>query len=303
MSSLKQKVGDVTAVEEDIFPGSTDPFIRIRPSKGWVSLDFEEMWRYRELLYFFVWRDIKIRYKQTILGASWAIIQPLFTMVIFSLFFGKLAQIPSDGIPYPLFSYAALVPWTFFANGVTLASNSLVNNANMIRKIYFPRMSLPIANVLAGLVDFTLAFIVLIVMIIGFSIVPAANYDAQISLKLLWLPLFLLLAFVTTLGVSFWFSAMNVQFRDVRFVVPFFIQAWLFLTPIAYPSSLLSEPWRTLYGINPMAGVVEGFRWALLGTDTAPGSMMIFSVLAAILILTGGVYYFRRMETKMADVL
>lgn len=303
MSSLKQKVGDVTAVEEDIFPGSTDPFIRIRPSKGWVSLDFEEMWRYRELLYFFVWRDIKIRYKQTILGASWAIIQPLFTMVIFSLFFGKLAQIPSDGIPYPLFSYAALVPWTFFANGVTLASNSLVNNANMIRKIYFPRMSLPIANVLAGLVDFTLAFIVLIVMIIGFSIVPAANYDAQISLKLLWLPLFLLLAFVTTLGVSFWFSAMNVQFRDVRFVVPFFIQAWLFLTPIAYPSSLLSEPWRTLYGINPMAGVVEGFRWALLGTDTAPGSMMIFSVLAAILILAGGVYYFRRMETKMADVL
>ena len=303
MSSLKQQAGEVTAVEEDIYPGSTDPFIRIRPSKGWVSLDFEEMWRYRELLYFFVWRDIKIRYKQTILGASWAIIQPLFTMVIFSLFFGKLAQVPSDGIPYPLFSYTALVPWIFFANGVTLASNSMVNNADMIRKIYFPRMSLPIATVLAGLVDFTLAFIVLIGMVIGFSIVPTANYDAQISLKVLWLPLFLLLALVTTLGVSFWFSAMNVQFRDVRFVVPFFIQAWLFLTPIAYPSSLLTEPWRTLYGINPMAGVVEGFRWALLGTDTAPGSMMIFSVLAAILILIGGVYYFRRMETKMADVL
>lgn len=303
MSSMKQQVGDVAAVDEDIFPGSTDPFIRIRPSKGWVPLDFEEMWRYRELLYFFVWRDIKIRYKQTILGASWAIIQPLFTMVIFSLFFGKLAQVPSDGIPYPLFSYTALVPWTFFANGVSLASNSLVNNADMIRKIYFPRMSLPIAAVLAGLVDFTLAFIVLIGMIIGFSIVPAANYDAQISLKVLWLPLFLLLGLVTTLGVSFWFSAMNAQFRDVRFVVPFLIQAWLFLTPIAYPSSLLPEPWRTLYGINPMAGVVEGFRWALLGTDTAPGSMMILSVLAAILILIGGAYYFRRMETKMADVL
>jgi lipopolysaccharide transport system permease protein len=300
---MKQKVGDVAAVDEDVFPRSTDPFIRIRPSKGWVPLDFEEMWRYRELLYFFVWRDIKIRYKQTILGASWAIIQPLFTMVIFSLFFGKLAQVPSDGIPYPLFSYTALVPWTFFANGVTLASNSLVNNADMIRKIYFPRMSLPIAAVLAGLVDFTLAFIVLIGMIIGFSIVPAANYDAQISLKVLWLPLFLLLGLVTTLGVSFWFSAMNAQFRDVRFVVPFLIQAWLFLTPIAYPSSLLPEPWRTLYGINPMAGVVEGFRWALLGTDTAPGSMMILSVLAAILILIGGAYYFRRMETKMADVL
>ena len=303
MSSLKDRIGDVPAVDDDIFPGSADPFIRIRPSKGWVPLDFEEMWRYRELLYFFVWRDIKIRYKQTILGASWAIIQPLFTMVIFSLFFGKLAQVPSDGIPYPLFSYTALVPWTFFANGVTLASNSLVNNADMIRKIYFPRMSLPIAAVLAGLVDFTLAFIVLIGMIIGFSIVPAANYDAQISLKVLWLPLFLLLGLVTTLGVSFWFSAMNAQFRDVRFVVPFLIQAWLFLTPIAYPSSLLPEPWRTLYGINPMAGVVEGFRWALLGTDTAPGSMMILSVLAAILILIGGAYYFRRMETKMADVL
>ena len=303
MSSLKQGVGDVPVVDQNVISPSTDPFIRIRPTKGWVSLNFEELWRYRELLYFFVWRDIKIRYKQTILGASWAIIQPLFTMVIFSLFFGRLAQVPSDGIPYPLFSYTALVPWTFFANGVTQASNSLVNNADMIRKIYFPRIALPIAAVSAGLVDFTLAFIVLIGMVIGFSIVPAANYDAQLTLRVIWLPLFLLLALVTTLGVSFWFSAMNAQFRDVRFVVPFLIQAWLFITPIAYPSSLLSEPWRTLYGINPMAGVVEGFRWALLGTDTAPGSMMIVSVLAAVLILIGGTYYFRRMETKLADVL
>ena len=303
MSSLKQGVGDVPVVDQNVISPSTDPFIRIRPTKGWVSLNFEELWRYRELLYFFVWRDIKIRYKQTILGASWAIIQPLFTMVIFSLFFGRLAQVPSDGIPYPLFSYTALVPWTFFANGVTQASNSLVNNADMIRKIYFPRIALPIAAVSAGLVDFTLAFIVLIGMVIGFSIVPAANYDAQLTLRVIWLPLFLLLALVTTLGVSFWFSAMNAQFRDVRFVVPFLIQAWLFITPIAYPSSLLSEPWRTLYGINPMAGVVEGFRWALLGTDTAPGSMMIVSVVAAFLILIGGTYYFRRMETKLADVL
>jgi lipopolysaccharide transport system permease protein len=303
MSSLKQGVGDVPVADQDVISPATDPFIRIRPTKGWVSLNFEEFWRYRELLYFFVWRDIKIRYKQTILGASWAIIQPLFTMVIFSLFFGRLAQVPSDGIPYPLFSYTALVPWTFFANGVTQASNSLVNNADMIRKIYFPRIALPISAVFAGLVDFTLAFIVLIGMIIGFSIVPAANYDAQLTLRVIWLPLFLLLALVTTLGVSFWFSAMNAQFRDVRFVVPFLIQAWLFITPIAYPSSLLSEPWRTLYGINPMAGVVEGFRWALLGTDTAPGSMMIVSVLAAVLILIGGTYYFRRMETKLADVL
>jgi lipopolysaccharide transport system permease protein len=303
MSSLEEQLGEVGVSNRDLIGPSTSPFIRIRPTKGWVSLNFEELWRYRELLYFFVWRDIKIRYKQTILGASWAIIQPLFTMVIFSLFFGRLAGVPSDGIPYPLFSYTALVPWTFFANGVTQASNSLVNNADMIRKIYFPRIDLPIATVFAGLLDFTLAFIVLIGMVIGYSVVPAANYDAQLTFRVMWLPLFLLLALVTTLGVSFWFSALNAQFRDVRFVVPFLIQAWLFITPIAYPSSLLSEPWRTLYGINPMAGVVEGFRWAFLGTDTAPGSMMILSILASVLIFVGGIYYFRRMETKMADVL
>lgn len=277
--------------------------IHISPSKGWVSLRLDDLWRYRGLLYFFVWRDLKIRYKQTILGASWAIIQPLFTMVIFSLFFGKLAQIPSDGIPYPIFSYTALVPWTLFANGVILASNSLVNNADMIRKIYFPRLTLPIGNVLAGLVDFSLAFIVLIGMIIVFNYIPYLNFDAQLTLKVLWTPFFLLLAFITTLGVSFWFSALNAQFRDVRFVVPFLIQAWLFLTPIVYPSSLIPEPWRTLYGINPMASVVEGFRWALLGTDTAPGPMVIISILAALAIIISGVYYFRRMETKLADII
>lgn len=277
--------------------------IHIEASKGWVSLRLDDLWRYRGLLYFFVWRDLKIRYKQTILGASWAIIQPLFTMVIFSLVFGRLAQIPSDGIPYPIFSYTALVPWIFFANGVTLASNSLVTNADMIRKIYFPRMTLPIAIVLAGLVDFFLAFAVLVGMIIVFNYIPTMNFDAQLTPKVLWLPLFLLLAFVTTLGVSFWFSAMNAKFRDVRFAVPFIIQAWLFMTPIAYPSSLLSEPWKTLYGINPMAGVVEGFRWALLGTDTAPGPMLIISTLTAILIFVGGAFYFRRIETKVADIL
>jgi lipopolysaccharide transport system permease protein len=277
--------------------------IRISPSKGWVSLRLDDIWRYRELLYFFVWRDLKIRYKQTIFGASWAVIQPLFTMVIFSLFFGKLAQVPSDGIPYPIFSYTALVPWTFFANGVTQASNSLVTNADMIRKIYFPRLTLPIGTVLSGVVDFILAFIVLIGMIIVFNYIPYLNFDARLTLKVVWIPFFLLLAFITTLGVSFWFSAMNAQFRDVRFVVPFLIQAWLFLTPIAYPSSLIPEPWRTLYGINPMVSVVEGFRWALLGTDTAPGPMMIISSLAALALIIGGVYYFRRMETKLADIL
>ncbi len=266
----------------------------IEPSKGWVPLKLGELWAYRELLYFFVWRDIKIRYKQTILGAAWAIIQPVFTMVIFSLFFGRLAKIPSDGVPYPIFSYAALVPWTFFANALTQASNSLVTNANMVKKIYFPRLAVPVATVFAGVVDFALAFVVLLGMMLFYGFAPTLN--------VVWLPLFLLLALVTSLGVGLWLSAMNVQFRDVRYVVPFLAQAWLFATPIAYPSSLLSEPWRTLYGLNPMVGVVEGFRWALLGTDTAPGPIIIVSSVAALGLLISGAYYFRRMDKTFADV-
>jgi len=269
--------------------------IRVQPSGRWVSLGLGELWRYRELLYFFVWRDVKIRYKQTLMGASWAIIQPFFTMVVFSLFFGRLAKVPSDGIPYPIFTYAALVPWTFFANGVMQASNTLVMNANMVKKIYFPRLALPIASVLAGILDFSLASIVLLVMMLYYRMLPTAN--------VIWLPFFFLLALVTTLGVSLWFSAMNVQFRDVRYIVPFLIQIWLFVTPIAYPSSLLPEPWRTLYGINPMAGVVEGFRWALLGTETAPGPIIWVSSLVAILLLVTGLFYFRRLETSFADVV
>jgi lipopolysaccharide transport system permease protein len=270
------------------------PRTHIEPSKGWVSLRLDRLWAYRELLYFFVWRDIKVRYKQTVLGASWAIIQPLFTMVIFSLFFGRLAKVPSDGLPYPIFSYAALVPWTFFANALNQASNSLVNNANMLKKVSFPRMTMPIATVFAGTVDFVLAFIVLLGMMFFYGLVPTLNA--------LWLPFFLLLALVTSLGVGLWFSAMNVQFRDVRYITPFLVQAWLFATPIAYPSSLLSEPWRTLYGINPMVGVVEGFRWALLGTDTAPGPIIIVSTLVALALLVSGAFYFRRMEKTFADV-
>jgi lipopolysaccharide transport system permease protein len=268
---------------------------RIEPSKGWVSLGLHELWEYRELLYFLVWRDLKVRYKQTVMGVSWAIIQPLFTMIIFSLFFGRLAKVPSDGLPYPIFSYSALVPWTFFANALTQASNSLVTSANMIRKIYFPRLTMPIATVLAGVVDFVLAFGVLLGMMLFYRLVPTVN--------VLWLPLFLLLALVTSLGVGLWLSAMNVQFRDVRYVVPFLTQAWLFATPIAYPSSLLSEPWRTLYGINPMVGVVEGFRWALLGTNTAPGPIIVVSSLMALALLVSGAFYFRRMEKTFADVV
>ena len=267
----------------------------IEPSSGWISLKLDEIWEYRELLYFLTWRDIKVRYKQTILGAAWAIIQPFFTMVIFSLFFGKLAKIPSDGIPYPIFAYAALVPWTFFANGLTQSSNSLVGSANLIKKVYFPRLVIPISSVVSGAVDFVLAFIVLLGMMFYFGIVPTVN--------VVWLPFLLLLAFVTSLGVGFWFAAMNVQFRDVRYTVPFLTQFWMFATPIAYPSSLLDEPWRTLYGVNPMVGVVEGFRWALLGTDTAPGGIILVSALVSLAILIGGAFYFRRMEKTFADVV
>jgi len=271
------------------------PITRIEATKGWVSLKLRELWEYRELLYFLIWRDIKVRYKQTVLGATWAIIQPFFTMVVFSLFFGKLAKIPSDGIPYPIFSYAALVPWAFFANGLNQASNSLVGNSNLIKKVYFPRMAMPIASVLGGIVDFVLAFVMLVGMIFYYGMAPTIN--------VFWLPCFLMLAFITSLGVSLWLSAMYIQFRDVRHIIPFLTQIWLFATPIAYPSSLLSEPWRTIYGINPMVGVVEGFRWALLGTQTAPGPIIIVSSFAALGLLFSGAFFFRRMEKTFADVV
>lgn len=303
MDSLKQEIPSVPITESVDLNYPDIPLIRIKASKGWVSLKLRELWVYRELLYFFTWRDLKIRYKQTVLGASWAIIQPFLTMVVFSLFFGRLAKIPSEGVPYPLFSYAALVPWTFFANGITQGANVLVNNSDMIRKIYFPRLTMPIATVFAGLVDFVLAFIVLLGMILVYNFLPSANYDAEITLKVLWLPLFLLLALVTTLGVTFWLSAMNAQFRDVRYIVPFLVQVWLFLTPIAYPSTLVDMPWRLLFGLNPMAGVVEGFRWALLGTDTAPGPLIIISAVTALIVLVSGAFYFRKMERVMADVI
>jgi len=269
--------------------------IRIVPTQGWAALRLKELWAYRELVYFLVWRDVKVRYKQTALGAIWAILQPVFTMVVFSLFFGRLGKMPSDGLPYPLFSFAALVPWTYFSHGLSQASNSLVGSANLIKKVYFPRLAIPIASVASGLIDFALAFLVLLGMMLYYGILPGS--------KVIVLPLLLLLTLVTSLGVSLWLSALNVHFRDVRHVIPFLTQLWLFSTPIAYPSSLLSEPWRTVYSINPMVGVVEGFRWALLGTDTAPGPMIIVSSVAAVVILVSGVFYFRRLEKTFADVV
>ncbi|MBK9713246.1 MAG: ABC transporter permease [Kouleothrix sp.] len=296
MTTQEQTIEDIAPVPAaQVAPAADQHYIRIQASKGWVALKLRELWEYRELLYFLTWRDVKVRYKQTALGAAWAIIQPFFTMVVFSLFFGSLAKIPSDGIPYPIFSYAALVPWTFFANGLGQASNSLVGNANLIKKVYFPRLAVPIATIFSGVIDFALAFVVLLAMMLYYGIVPTAN--------VIWLPLFLLLALVTSLGVGLWLSAMNVQFRDVRYVVPFLTQFWMFATPIAYPSSLLAEPWRTLYGLNPMVGVVEGFRWALLGTSGAPGPIVAVSTLAALAILVGGTFYFRRMEQTFADVV
>jgi lipopolysaccharide transport system permease protein len=272
------------------------PHLRIQPSKGWVSLRLNELWQYRELLYFLTWRDIKVRYKQTVLGAAWAILQPFMTMVVFSLFFGALAQIPSDGVPYPIFSYTALVPWTFFASGLSNSADSLVGSANLIKKVYFPRLAIPIATVLSGVVDFLIAFVVLLVLLLVYGMLPTLN--------VVFLPFFVLLAFITALCVGLWLSALNVQFRDVRYTIPFITQFWLFITPIAYPSSLIeNDVLRAIYGINPMAGVVEGFRWALLGTDSAPGPTIIVSFAAALLVFVGGMFYFRRMEKTFADVV
>jgi lipopolysaccharide transport system permease protein len=280
-------------VPEEVLPAKREKLI-LEPSRGWVSLQLKDLWSYRELLYFLVWRDVKVRYKQTALGAAWAVIQPVFTMLVFSIFFGKLGKIPSDGIPYPIFSYAALLPWNFFSQAMNESSNSLVGSSNLIRKVYFPRLVIPISGVLAGLVDFGIAFVVLIGMIF--------YYKIHLTLNLLLLPLFLLLAICTALGVGLWLSAMNVKYRDVKFVVPFLTQFWLFATPVAYPSSMLQEPWRTIYGLNPMAGVVEGFRWALLNTNP-PGPMILLSVFVTLFLLFSGAFYFRRMEKTFADLV
>jgi len=268
--------------------------IHIEPTRSWLSFGLKEMWLFRELLFFLTWRDIKIRYKQTVLGFAWAILQPVMTMVVFSLFFGKLGKIPSEGLPYPIFNYAALLPWQFFENSITTSTTSLVTNANMVTKVYFPRLFVPIASVISGLVDFFVAFTVLIGMMIYYQIAPTVG--------VLLLPLFLLLAFITAMGISLWMSALNVKYRDVRYIVPFLSRFWFFATPIAYPSTLLSEPWRTLYGLNPMVGVVEGFRWALLGTQP-PQAMMFLSILISIFLLISGLVYFTRTEKTFADVI
>jgi lipopolysaccharide transport system permease protein len=269
--------------------------VAIRPARGWTGLNLRELWQYHELLFFLIWRDIKVRYKQTALGAAWAVLQPVFSMVVFSLFFGRLAKVPSDGVPYPIFAYCALLPWQLFAYALAESSNSVVANERLISKIYFPRLVIPLAGVLAGLVDFAIAFSVLIILMLHYGIVPTWTIAT--------LPLFLLLTILTALAAGLWLSALNVQYRDVRYTLSFLTQIWLFLSPVAYPSSLVPERWRPLYGLNPMAGVVEGFRWALLGKTPAPGPMLAVSVVVVMLLLAGGLFYFRRMENTFADVI
>lgn len=280
-------------MREDLLHNSQNKVI-IEPSIHQRFIDWTELWNYRELMYFLSWRDIKVRYKQTMLGVLWAIIQPLVTMVIFSIFFGKLANVPSDGVPYPIFSYTALIPWTLFSYGFLQSSNSLVQNTNLITKVYFPRIIIPISSVMVGLLDFCVSFLVLFALII--------YYQLHLYSSLVFLPMFVILALIASLGVGFWFSALNVKFRDARYIVPFLSQVWLFVTPIAYSSSLIAEPWRSWYGINPMAGVVEGFRWAILGIEPS-FSLIMVSVGSAIIIILIGAYYFQRMEQYFADII
>lgn len=267
----------------------------IKPSHGWAALNLRELWLYRELIFFMTWRDLKVRYKQTLLGASWAILQPFLTMVVFSIFFGNLAKVPSDGVPYPIFSYTALVPWILFSKALQDASRSLVANSHMITKVYFPRMILPLSSVMAGVVDFLIAFVVLLGMMVFFNIFPTVN---------VWvLPLFILLALVTAIGVGLWLSALNVLFRDINYILPFLTQFWMYLTPVAYPSSMIPSEWQVIYALNPMTGVVEGFRWALLGTGQPPGIMTLVSSIAAVVLLISGMFYFKRMERLFADMV
>jgi len=272
------------------------PTLVLKASRGWAALQLGEIWRYRELLGFLIWRDIKVRYKQTVLGVLWAILQPVMTMVIFSAFFGGLAKVPSDGVPYYLFSYCGLVPWALFSGGLSRSVGSLVSNANLIKKIYFPRLLIPISAVVGGIIDFVLAFLVLIVLLALAGFFP--------TLRILWLPYFILLAMVTAMGVGLWLSAMNVQFRDVNYIIPFIVQSWLYITPIAYPSSLIqNDVVRALYSLNPMVGVVEGFRWALLSTQTDLALSVLVSSGVAFFLLITGLFYFRRMERTFADVI
>lgn len=282
---------------------SREEVLVLRPTRGLGSLNLRDLWLYRELIYFLIWRDLKVRYKQTLLGAAWAIIQPVTQMVIFSLLFGGIAQLSSEGLPYPIFNYAALLPWGLFSKAITDAGRSLVNNRNMITKIYFPRLVIPLSSVLAGVVDFAISFLVLVGLIAFYHLNPGYDFQFTLSPAVLALPFFILLTLITALAASVWLSALNVIYRDVGYILPFMTQLWFFITPIVYSSSEIPEQWRMLYALNPMTSVVEGFRWALLGTQSAPVPMIFVSSAAAVLVLISGLFYFRRMERTFADMI
>ncbi|HVH71033.1 MAG TPA: ABC transporter permease [Candidatus Dormibacteraeota bacterium] len=271
---------------------SAPPAIRIEPPRGLFELRLREVWAYRELLYFFVWRDVKVRYKQTAIGVLWVVLQPVLNMLVFTLVFGRLAKLPSDGLPYPVFYFAALVPWTYFSSSLSSTTNVVVENQRVITKVYFPRLILPISSAFSGLVDFAIGFVVLAIFCFAYGILP--------TLSALWLPVLLLLALFTALGVGLWLSALNALYRDVRYVIPFVISFWMFASPVAYASSLVPARWRWLYGLNPMAGVIDGFRWAITGRQ-APGLLLLASAFAVALVLLGGIFFFNRMETSVAD--
>jgi len=285
------------------FPDDTDvsPIVPavsrviIDPPRGWQALDVRELWRFRELLYFLAWRDVKVRYKQTALGVAWVVLQPFLTMVIFSIIFGRLMAVPTGGIPYPIFTFVALLPWNFFAGSLTRSGNSLIADANLLSKVYFPRLILPVASVLSMLVDFAISFVILIGMMLFYRITPGP--------AVFTLPVFLLLAFLTALGFGLWLSALNVKYRDISYLIPFIVQMWFFLTPVAYPITIIPAQWRFLYSLNPMTGVVEGFRWALLGQPGLPGVFIILSAIIVVVVFIGGLFYFRRMENEFADVV
>jgi len=284
---------DQPLTAQAIQPLTSAATVRIEPPGRFLAPDLRETWNYRELLYFFLWRDVKVRYKQTVIGVAWVVLQPLLSMGVFTLFFGRLAKLPSDGLPYPLFYFAALAPWSYFATALSSATNVVVENQRVITRVYFPRLILPLASVFSGLVDFAIAFVVLVVMVVGYGLRPGA--------QVLWLPFLLLLAVGTALAVGLWLSALNALYRDVRYVIPFVMQFWLLASPVAYPSSLVPEKWRWLYGLNPMAGVIEGFRWALTGHGQPPGVLLLASASAVAVLLVSGTMFFQRMEGVVAD--
>lgn len=271
------------------------PLTLIRPSSGWISLRLEDLWQYRELIYFLAWRDVKVRYRQTVLGLTWVVLQPLLMTIVFGFLFGKFAATPSDttGTLYPLFAFSGLLAWQFFSYALVNSSNSLVVSERLITKIYFPRLIIPLSGLLSGLIDFGIGFLFLSAMMAWYGIAPTSN---------LWmLPLFVVMLIAHAAGVGFWLAALNLKYRDVRHIVPFMIQLWFFVSPVVYPTSFIPEQWRWLYGINPMAGVIRGVRWSVLGSDAALGSWLFVSVIVTAALLLSGLYYFRRMERDFAD--